>query len=129
MNDSTWKSGTITVIRWIARIWGGLGGLFLLFMVLGHLFGKSEGTPSAGEWISLFFFPFGVMVGLFLAYKWEGLGGIIALVSIIFFHITMQLVHGNPDFVPFIDGIAAPGVLYIICWFSSREQGEKQEAV
>ena len=123
MTDSK-KPGTITVIRWIARIWGGLAALFLLFIILGHLIGDGKGTPGAGEWIALLFFPFGVMVGLFLAYRWEGWGGIVAVGCMIAWHITMQVVHGNPDFVPFIDAMAAPGLLYILCWLSSRRQGE-----
>jgi len=127
MNDSKKKNRTITVIRWIARIWGGLGALFLLLMVLGHLFGENGETPNVGEWIALFFFPFGVMVGLILAFKWEGLGGIVAIGCMIVWHVVMLILHGDPDFVLFIDGIAAPGVLFIVYWLSTRRP-EKQIA-
>ena len=111
---------SITIL-WIARI-SSLGSIaFLLFMVGGHLFGSepSSGTPTFGEMIALSFFPLGVIIGLITAWKWDGLGGMIAVGSIIGFHLTMFMLHEKPSFDPLIDALAAPGLLFLLSWFLS----------
>jgi hypothetical protein len=70
--------------------------------------------------VGLFFFPFGVFIGLIIAWRWEGLGGMIAISSIIGFHVTMLISGGSLDINLFIDGVAAPGLLFLGCWFLSR---------
>ena len=107
----------------ISRIWGSLSLLFLLFMVGAHLIGAISGSGADGngfqsttEVLSFICFPVSVMIGLGLAWKWEGLGGIITVVGIICFHIT------RPDLIfdPMIDGIAFPGFLFLLYWFLVR---------
>ena len=113
---------SITIL-WIARI-SSLGSIaFLLFMVGGHLFGSepSSGTPTFGEMIALSFFPLGVIIGLITAWKWDGLGGMIAVGSIISFHLTMFILHEKPSFDPLIDALAAPGLLFLLSWFLSSQ--------
>lgn len=129
MKDSKNKNRTVTIIRWIARIWSIASIAFLLVMVIGHLFGSEQSNPPTfGEMVGLFFFPFGVFIGLIIAWKWEGLGGMIAIGSIIGFHMTMLILGRSLDINPFIDGVAAPGFLFLICWFLSRGRLKIKEA-
>ena len=90
-------------------------------MVGGHLFGSEplSGTPTFGEMIALSFFPLGVIIGLITAWKWDGLGGMIAVGSIIGFHLTMFMLHEKPSFDLLIDALASPGLLFLLSWFLS----------
>ena len=122
MNERSQPPRNIAILRRVARIWGGLSAAFMLFFILGHLFGdESSGTPNVAETIGLAFFPLGLMIGLIVAYWKEFTGGIIATGCIIGFHITMLIAGGNPDFNPFIDGLAVPGVLYLVAWYLARK--------
>ena len=91
---------------------------FLLFFLGAHVVakitgkGESLGRPSA----SFLFFPVSIIIGLGLAWKWEGLGGLITVVGITGFHIMRSDLHFNV----MIDGLAAPGLLFLIYWFLTR---------
>ncbi len=119
------KNRLITIIRWTARIWGSVSLIILLFTVGAHLLdtitgeGESIGHfRSVSEMISFAFFPVSVIIGLGLALKWEGMGGLITILGIIGFHTI------RPDLFPdiMIDGLAIPGLLYLIYWLLSRYQ-------
>ncbi|KPL00500.1 MAG: hypothetical protein AMJ91_04435 [candidate division Zixibacteria bacterium SM23_73_3] len=129
MNDLKNKNRTISVIRWIARILSIISIAFILLMVVPQLFCPQETNPlTLGEIVGLFFFPFGVFIGLIIAWKWEGLGGMIAVGSVICFHVTMLISGGSLDINPFIEGTAVPGLLFLICWLLSRDRLETKEA-
>lgn len=107
-------------IRLIARIWVTISLAFLVFFVGAHLIDSlsGDGDPlgnfkSESEMISFAFFPLSLIIGLAIAWKWEGLGGFITIDEIIGFHIM------RPDllFNVMIDGLAAPGLFYIVYWF------------
>lgn len=124
------KNLTLTILRWIARIWSYIVVAFILMFVIGYLFesGSEAGTGSmsTGEAIAFAFFPIGLTLGLIIAWWKEGFGGIIAIGSIIAFHLTMLFAHGEPEFILFIDLTAVPGTLFIIYWIlSKKEEKEK----
>ena len=106
-----------------ARILGSISLLFLVFMVGAHLVAaimgeeaRGNGFQSTAEVLSFICFPVSIMIGLALAWKWEGLGGIITVLGIICFHII------RPDLIfdPMIDGLAFPGFLFLRePWFPS----------
>jgi len=54
------------------------------------------------------------MLYCILAWKHNLIGGIIAVVSIMVFHLLMFIQGGDFDFVLFIELLAAPGLLFII---------------
>jgi len=67
------------------------------------------------------FFPIGVVIGLILAWKWEGLGGIITIVCVLVFYVWVQIVKGRSGGpVPALVGV--PGGLFLIYWLRSRNQ-------
>jgi len=112
------QSKTANILRWTARIWGTISLLFLLFMLGAHILGSFSGSAEGGgfgstrEFISFLFFPVSTIIGLALAWKWEGVGGLVTLVGMIAFHVI------RPDLIldPMIDGLAAPGLLFLIYW-------------
>lgn len=118
-----------SIVLWIGRIWGSISLLFLFFMVGTHVIealSDAEGIKgfnSTSEMISFLFFPVSIMIGLSLAWKWEGLGGLITIIGIICFHVM------RPDLIldPMIDGLAVPGLLFIVYWLMSENLKRSNE--
>ncbi len=84
-------------------------------MFLGEGFEPDKITPR--EWISLFFFPFGVILGMILAWWKEGLGGAITVASLIG-EILVGDVSGAGGRYMLI--CASPGFLFLILWLLSQ---------
>ncbi len=115
------QTKTVNIIRWIARIWGTLVLLFVIFFLLMDIFGtgydEASGALSPRDGITFIFFPLSTIVGLALAWKWEGLGGLITIVGVI------GLLIVRPDLlssISMIAGIAIPGILYLVYWYMTR---------
>jgi len=123
MSDVEKRHKAAITIKWIARIWSILSLAFLLLF-----FGSSiidsigKDTFAFKAMLQFIFFPIGLTIGLILAWKREGPGGIIAIGSIICFHLQMLVVHGNLDFSLIIELLAVPGILFILYWFLSRKR-------
>jgi hypothetical protein len=119
------KKQIATIIRWIARIWGSLSLIIMIFFVCAHLYGSITGKgESLGQMsISFLFFPISTIIGLAIAWKRDGLGGLITICGIIGFHII------RPDLLLnlMIDGLAVPGLFFIIYWLLTRSPGKKSE--
>jgi len=116
---------TINIIRWIARIWGTSILAFVLFFLFANIFGtEGGGNGFNNNSISFIFFPISSIIGLAIALKWEGLGGLIATVGIIVFFILRSDLISDPFF---ICGIAPPGVLYLVYWYLSKGQKDTLE--
>ena len=113
---------SVSIVRWIARISGGLLLAFLLFMLIGHLFGDANGPngmtfSSTADGLVFVLFPICPIIGLTLAYKWELAGGLLSVLAIVALLILRpELLRG-----PFI-GFALPGILYIIHWAMVRKK-------
>jgi hypothetical protein len=118
-------------LRWIARIWATLVIAFALLMLIGSAWnwvtiGKAD--PYAAEDYppteNLIPITLGLSVlGLAIAWRWEGLGGAIAIV----FHLATLAVHHwllspRPYPYPVTIIIATPGVLFLVCWWRSRKR-------
>ena len=127
LNNMKNQTRIATIVRWIARIWGTLILTFVLFFVLALIFGdeeSGEGLVNTSEVFTFIFFPVSSIIGLTIALKWEGLGGLITTIGIIgLFIIRIDLIS-NPYF---IGGIAPPGILYIVYWFLAKSQAETIE--
>ena len=118
------KNNLAKNILLIARIGSVLSIAFLLFMIGGHLFGAEDnltGFNTSREILLFICFPVSTLIGLAVAWKKEGLGGLITVLGLVGFHLIGQ------DFylIPWIDGLAAPGFLFLIYWFLSNRNGEK----
>ena len=122
MNDVKINKAAVT-IKWIARIWSILSLAFLILFFGASIFSSSGTATFAFKDVFQFvFFPVGLTIGLILALKREGLGGIIAIASIIGFHLQMLVKHWKPDFGIFFELLAAPGILFILYWILSRKR-------
>ena len=84
----------LTLLLWTARILGSLILAFVLFFLVAHLFGDEEsnaGFSSTRDIISFAFFPIATVLGLALAWKWEGVGGGISTLGFLGLCNTPQL--------------------------------------
>ena len=123
MTDVEKRNKVAITIKWIARIWSILSLAFLLLFFGASIFSSIGADTFAFKDVFQFvFFPIGLTIGLIIAWKWEGLGGIIAIASIIGFHLQMLVVHGKADFGLFFELLAAPGILFILYWILSRKR-------
>lgn len=118
------KDLKLTILRWIARIWSYIVVAFILLFVGAQIVGTGIDADSFDlvTGLGFAFFPIGLVLGLIIAWWKEGLGGIIATLSIIIFHLVMFIGQGDPSFVLFIELLAVPGPLFIICWLLTRKK-------
>jgi len=110
-------------LRWIARVLGSLLALFFLLMGLGYAIGGDAQATQEENFLTML----GVVtiftvwiIGIILAWKWEGIGGGIILLSTIIFFIVVPdaLSPFNPlHLLPVI------GILFLICWWRARVTG------
>ena len=118
------KNLIAAIIRWVARI-GGVGylAIFLLFLIGEGLTSSGNTQPMGFRELVGFVFVFVYFAGLISAWKWEGLGGLIALIGAIGWSVVLQA-YSSLTLI-----IVAPALLFLICWFLSRGQRGTSEAV
>ncbi|MCG9972757.1 DUF7670 domain-containing protein [Christiangramia crocea] len=112
-------------ILWIARGWGGIILAFILFILIAHIFGNDEGGSgfaNTKEVITFILFPVSTITGLAIAYKWEGLGGLISSLAI----LTAMFINDGID-LKFLLTIFPPGFLYLVYWFLERRENRHPE--
>jgi len=111
----------INIIRKIARIWGSLILAFVIFFVLGYLFGD-EGLHlenlSNQEIITFICFPLSSVIGLSIAFKNEKIGGLITILGILGLIIIRSDLSSN---LYTMIGILPPGILYLVYWFLTKK--------
>ena len=102
-----------TILRWTARI---LGTLFVSLILV---FAVGEGVPHPSMLTArdkLMFLALGVMLtGLVLAWKWAGIGGLLALVGYLLF---CGMGGRRTILSPFMAGGVA-GCLHLLVWWVS----------
>jgi len=94
--------------------------VFVLAMVGGEFIEHLSGEPqffidSASDVIGLLFFPV-FCIGVGLAFKWEGLGGLVIIGAI----IVTQIADGRLTLDLLTGLFATSGLLFLIYWFISR---------
>jgi hypothetical protein len=127
-----------TRIRWIARIWGTLILAVVLLVFIGVAWDWLTAAPAdphaVEDYAPIETLPpvFAVLsaVGLAIAWRWEGVGGAMAvafnLAGLPVLLIHWPLAQGFPHYLLAPYGvwlmIGVPGVLYLICWWRSRRR-------
>ena len=130
-NDRTTKR-----VRWIARIWGTVIIGITLLVLIGYAWnwvttGKAdphavEDYPPIENLPPLFI---GLSVlGLGIAWSWEGLGGAITIVfqlaMLPLLLINWPITQDSRFVAPYLIlmTIATPGTLFLVCWWRSRKR-------
>jgi hypothetical protein len=115
-------------LNWIARLWSLAGVAFVLLFVFGEVFSGQGMRPSATEWLGLALWPGGVGIGLAVAWFRKGLGGAIAVGSLVGFYLWNLLERGRFPGGPYFFLVAAPGVLFLLLSLLSRPSQETRPA-
>ena len=113
-------------LRWTARVFSILYvGTFLIFAFGG---GVSLSAFTGRELLLFLFFPLGVCFGTALGWWREGLGGGIALGSVVAFYLAHYLLSQRFPRGFALLLLALPGFLFLVCWLWTRARG-RQEGV
>ena len=120
----------MNILRWIARIWGVASIAIVLLFLFGEGLVTNGVWPTATEWIGLLFFPFGLLVGLLLAWRYELAGALVAAGSVVAFYGWNFFVNGNWPVGPFFVLLALPAILFIVlAWWQKHEPPQRMRHV
>jgi hypothetical protein len=95
----------VEALKTIARFWSILSISLILLFIFGE--GLDPSKLTAIEWLGFFFFPFGLTIGLIIAWSKELIGGIVVIISIIASAALM-------NFTWYVVALGFPGILFIL---------------
>jgi hypothetical protein len=106
------ESGALTFLKWAARVLSVLSvGVILLFFV-GEGFDPSGVTLRV--WVALLLFPVMVVAGMLIAWRREGLGGVVSIAGLAAFYLYSAVLNGGtPRGLAFLI-LSAPGFLFLL---------------
>ncbi len=105
----------LSVVRWTARIIG----TAILLLIMAFAIGEGVPNPFAQPVrVNLLFAAmFTMVMGLILAWKWEGIGSLLILGGFAFFAVVNHGIKLNLAFGPML----AVGLIYSVCgWMAKR---------
>jgi hypothetical protein len=114
-------------LRWLARATGLLSmGVLLLFLTGadGLIGGGNAARVRPAEWVGLLLFPFGVLLGLALAWWREALGAAVAAGSLAAFYGYYVLLAGRAPGGPWFLIFTAPAALSFASWLAHRRRSK-----
>ena len=101
------------IIRRAAIVWSIASVAFVLLFLIGEGFNPAQ-MSTLQTWALLSLFPFGVLLGLMLAWRRPVLGGVIATGSFLAFYATHHLMTGHFPGGPWFALLSAPGPLFLL---------------
>lgn len=115
----------VTITRWLARLLGTPLALFVLVFVGAHIVGD-EPPPDPGVDPQVLL---GIMAmttlsisaaGLLVAWKWEGLGGLLSVAGVAGFYGVALAASGELLAGWHLPVLSIPGFLYLLAWWLGR---------
>ena len=112
----------VTFARWVARILGTLIVVVSLSFFIAYVIKQGEmPNPDFGHGLVTFLFIVG-LIGFLIAWRWEGLGGILSAISIALM-ATLNVIWVHAAKNPGSEIIfLIPALLFIYCWWRTRKQ-------
>lgn len=110
----------LAILRWLARIWTLLLLILIIFVAL------DPGPEGIHHLPPLEYIPLGMtalaQLGLLLAFRWERLGGILALIGVAGIDLAYYLIHGTMNGALLNTSLlwGVPAVVYLFCWARGR---------
>ena len=117
---------SVKIIRWTARIWSILVTAFCLLIFFEP---GSGGDPEPIPPVDVFLLSLtGVaLMGLFIAWRWELVGGIFTIAMLFIREIAWVILKGDwlVGFLILWFLIAPPGILFLVAWNLERKAKER----
>lgn len=101
---------------WAARIAGLLLALLFLAFVIGESLPRQWTLQLALQFLCLF----SIAAGLLLAWKWEGLGGLLTIAAFVLLCLTYGSFVSFAKWSPFTAIPAIVGLMHVLCWLRLR---------
>jgi hypothetical protein len=114
------SESVVLATRWGARAWSILSVIYVLIAAAGGSFENQGPGPAGHEWVGLALFPIGVLIGLALAWFWEGFGGVFALACLVAFYALNLIRSGSLPHSPFYLWVGVPSIIFIAAWLQTR---------
>ena len=111
---------SVIIIRWLARIIGTLSVAILSFLFVAESVEKG-GIAIDSDRIPMTAFMFLAFIGLIMAWRWEGLGGAMALGSLIAFNMFAPASPFKGGLLVVTGLYGLPALLFIFCWWRTRK--------
>ena len=101
-----------TAVHWTARVLSVVVVLFFGFMIVAQFVGDEELPPRAVTLVAIS----AILIGLMVAWRWEGVGGVIALGGYFFSALLNgQVLRTWPYALCLVAGL-----LFLLSWFMRR---------
>lgn len=116
------NKSAVTVLRWAARL-ASLASLgLILILVIGEGFNPLKMTTR--DLALGVFFPFGICMGMILAWWRAGWGGCVTVASAFAFYAAHFAVSGTMPRGPWFVIVASPGALFLLSSLVARRRGD-----
>jgi hypothetical protein len=128
MNINGYKEPVWVIwVRWLPRVTSLVSVGILLLFIIGE--GSGPNPITAREWVGLFFFPFGVVVGMLVAWRREVLGSLVSIGSLACFYTVFGLVltHTLPR-GGYFAFFTAPALFFLLSGLVSRNNPARSSA-
>jgi len=112
---------SVIIIRWLARIIGTLSVAVVLFLIVAESVEKGRIAIDSDR-IPMTAFMLLAFIGLIIAWKWEGLGGAMALGGLIAFNILAPASPARGGIFIIAGLYGLPALLFLFCWWQTRKQ-------
>jgi hypothetical protein len=121
MNTSNTVPRSVKIIRWIARIWSIFATAFFLLI----FFTGDSGSPGPIAAVDQFLLSLTglALLGLFIAWRWELVGGIFTIGMLFIRELFWVILKGNWElgFLILWLFIAPPAILFLIAWWLEKK--------
>ena len=115
----------VNILRWIARIFGTFIVLFMSSQFIGAIIRKgSLNVPHSEHYILLALLSVS-SIAILIAWKWEGLGGILGISGIVLADLLNLFWIQTPKLVGFLIGSLfwlLPSIVFIYCWLKTKNE-------
>jgi hypothetical protein len=120
MNSTIAVPRSVKIIRWAARIWSVVVTVIILLMFYLSSAGASELIPPVDKF--LLGLTVVALLGLFIAWRWELVGGIFTIAMMFIRELAWVILKGNwlVAFLMLWALIAPPAILFLIAWSLQR---------
>lgn len=113
------ENSIISTLRYTARLFS----VLLIFIVVSLAIGEAFPRPFDLSYKEMLFTAalLVMLIGLFLAWKWEGIGGSLIIVGFLIFVISNAIISKSLNLGVFLLIFPLTGTLYLICCWRGKK--------